>query len=132
MLRDPHPPRRFSRTALALALTALALSALGIAALAAGQTFRFRAAATRVIVDVLVLDDDGNPVPGLTADDFELFEDGEPQRVASLDVVDWQRYELGETVPEAAPAAPDPAPAAAGNASPRRFVIVFNRRGATR
>ena len=103
---------------------------------AQAQTFRFRAAATRVIVDVLVLDGDGNPVSGLTADDFELFEDGESQRVASLDVVDWEQYELGEAVPvdaEAAPpAAPEPeaADAGTGNASPRRFVIVFNRRRA--
>ena len=130
MLRDPRPSRRLSLAGLALVLTALALSAVGIAALAAGQTFRFRAAATRVIVDVLVLDNDGNPVSGLTAGDFELFEDDEPQRVASLDVVDWQRYELGEAVPVDTPAAPDPEPAAAGNASPRRFVLVFNRRGA--
>ena len=98
---------------------------------AQAQTFRFRAAATRVIVDVLVLDGDGRPVPGLTADDFELSEDGEPQRVASLDVVDWEQYELGEAIPEVAkPAAPELEAAGAGNASPRRFVIVFNRRGA--
>lgn len=102
---------------------------------ASGQSFRFRAAATRVIVDVLVLDGDGNPVPGLTADDFELFEDGAPQRVASLDVVDWERYQLGEAVETAAPgaapaAAPAPQVADPGNVSPRRFVLVFNRRRA--
>ena len=114
----------------------LIVLAVGVAAAAAGQTFRFRAAATRVIVDVLVLDDDGNPVPGLTAADFELFEDGEPQRVASLDVVDWERYALGEAVAAeaepAAAAAPDleVTEAPTGNASPRRFVIVFNRRRA--
>ena len=110
------------------------LAAAGLAlvsTLVAAQTFRFRAAATRVIVDVLVLDDDGNPVPGLTPGDFELFEDGEPQRVASLDVVDWERYELGEAVPADTEAmAPDLETAETGNASPRRFVIVFNRRGA--
>lgn len=112
------------------------LAAVIAAAAATGQTFRFRAAATRVIVDVLVLDDDGNPVPGLTPDDFELFEDGEPQRVASLDVVDWERYELGDSVPAEAEPAPAAAPdleatdAGTGNVSPRRFVIVFNRRRA--
>ncbi len=100
-----------------------------LSCLAVAQTFRFRAATTRVIVDVLVLDDDGTPVSGLTADDFELSEDGEPQRVASIDVVDWQRYELGEALPAETPAI-DLEPADAGNASPRRFVIVFNRRGA--
>jgi VWFA-related protein len=108
------------------------LAAVGIALLStlvAAQTFRFRAATTRVIVDVLVLDGDGNPVPDLAADDFELLEDGETQRVASIDVVDWERYELGDAIPEEAAVA-DLEPADAGNASPRRFVIVFNRRGA--
>ncbi len=129
MLRNPHPAKILRGRRLACGLILLA-AVIGAAA-AAAQTFRFRAAATRVIVDVLVLDDDGQPVPGLTAGDFELFEDGEPQRVASLEVVDWERYELGEAIPEAAePAAPELETADAGNTSPRRFVIVFNRRGA--
>ena len=106
MLRKPDPVKTLRGTRLACGL--IVLGAVIAAAAAAGQTFRFRAAATRVIVDVLVLDDDGNPVPGLTPDDFELFEDGEPQRVASLDVVDWERYQLGEAVPAEA----EPAPAA--------------------
>ncbi len=119
-----------SRRAFGLVLAA-AIGMVLPATAAQAQTFRFRAAATRVIVDVLVLDGDGRPVPGLTPDDFELAEDGEPQRVASLDVVDWERYELGEAIPEAVePAAPELETAGAGNASPRRFVIVFNRRGA--
>ncbi|MDE3263161.1 MAG: VWA domain-containing protein [Acidobacteriota bacterium] len=114
-----------------LACGLIVLGAVLAAAAAAGQTFRFRAAATRVIVDVLVLDGDGNPVPGLSPGDFELFEDGEEQRVASLDVVDWERYELGEAVPDdVPPPAPELEADDAGNASPRRFVIVFNRRGA--
>ena len=134
MARRPHVRLLIGRVSATRSRRAL-LAAVGLALLStlvAAQTFRFRAATTRVIVDVLVLDDDGNPVPGLTADDFELFEDGEPQRVASLDVVDWQRYKLGEAVPEeAGPVAPDLVETAdAGNASPRRFVIVFNRRRA--
>ena len=124
------PSLRSSDTRLGLALIAAGVVTAAIAGAAGGQTFRFRAAATRVIVDVLVLDDDGIPVAGLSADDFELIEDGEPQRVASIDVVDWQRYELGESIPEEAAVAPDPETADAGNASPRRFVLVFNRRGA--
>lgn len=134
MLRNPHPAQILRGKRLVCGL--IALAAVIAAAAAAGQTFRFRAAATRVIVDVLVLDDDGNPVSGLTAGDFELFEDGEPQRVASLDVVDWERYELDEAMPVEAEPAPAAAPdvetagTGAGNASPRRFVIVFNRRRA--
>ena len=129
MLRKPDSVKTLRGTRLACGL--IVLGAVLAAAAAAGQTFRFRAAATRVIVDVLVLDGDGNPVPGLSPGDFELFEDGEEQRVASLDVVDWERYELGEAVPDdIPPLAPELEAADAGNASPRRFVIVFNRRGA--
>lgn len=123
----PAPGPKTKKLAAGLIAVAAVMAGITVAA----QTFRFRAATTRVIVDVLVLDDDGLPVPGLTADDFELLEDGEPQRVASIDVVDWERYELGEAVPEEAePAAPELEAADAGNQSPRRFVIVFNRRGA--
>ena len=129
MLRKPDPVKTLRGTRLACGL--IVLGAVLAAAAATGQTFRFRAAATRVIVDVLVLDSGGNPVPGLSPGDFELFEDGEEQRVASLDVVDWERYELGEAVPDdVPPLAPELEAADAGNVSPRRFVIVFNRRGA--
>ena len=129
MLRKPDSVKTLRGTRLACGL--IVLGAVLATAAATGQTFRFRAAATRVIVDVLVLDGDGNPVPGLSPGDFELFEDGEEQRVASLDVVDWERYELGEAVPDdIPPMAPELEAADAGNASPRRFVIVFNRRGA--
>ena len=142
MFLNHLPPRSSFRFALSAGLLAFAVSggaspaptSRAAAGSAAGQAFRFRAAATRVIVDVLVLDRDGNPVPGLTAADFELFEDGEPQRVASLDVVDWERYELDGAVeaaaPEAGAAEADLEAAPVGNVSPRRFVIVFNRRRA--
>ena len=44
----------------------------------------FRAAVTRVEVGALVLDRDGAPVPGLTAADFEVLENGVPQVVKSF------------------------------------------------
>ncbi len=40
----------------------------------------------RVVVDVVVTDDHGHPVPGLTAADFHLFEDGKPQSIRQFDV----------------------------------------------
>jgi VWFA-related protein len=43
----------------------------------------------RVIVDVVVTDANGKPVPGLTRDEFSIAEDGKPQRVLSFDVHDF-------------------------------------------
>src|SRR5262245_21496796 len=42
---------------------------------------------TRLVqVSVVVHDKDGKPVAGLTADDFQLFEDGKPQVIESFTV----------------------------------------------
>lgn len=105
-----------------------ALSLLAVAAPAAGQGFRFRADATRVLVDALVLDAAGDPIPGLRAADFRLFEDGAEQRIASVEVV-------GAGPPFAPGSGPLPSAATDRSAAdrgptPRRFVIVFNRRQA--
>lgn len=40
----------------------------------------------RVVVDVVVTDDHGHAVPGLTADDFRIFEDGKPQATRQFEV----------------------------------------------
>ena len=61
----------------------------------------------RVMVDALVLDQEGNPVPGLTAADFDLTFDGREQAFTDFRAVG----------PEAA-------------SEPRRFIIIVNRRGA--
>ena len=37
-----------------------------------------------VLLDVVVSDGNGNPITGLTEDDFRVFEDGKPQKVASF------------------------------------------------
>ena len=47
----------------------------------------FRAEVNFVEVDAIVTDEDGNFVTGLTADDFEVFEDGELQDVTNLSEV---------------------------------------------
>ena len=38
-----------------------------------------------VLVDVVVTDNKGQPVPGLRKEDFEVLEDGKPQTIASFD-----------------------------------------------
>jgi VWFA-related protein len=47
----------------------------------------FRAGANIVRVDATVVDGKGNPVPSLTADDFEIREDGVPQTISSFKFV---------------------------------------------
>jgi len=56
-----------------------------------------------VNVDVYVTDRDGNPVTGLTAGDFEVFDDGEPVEVSNFYAVENGR--------PTAPAVPEPAAA---------------------
>lgn len=41
-----------------------------------------------VEVDTVVIDEAGNPVIGLTVDDFELFDEGQPQKIAAFSFVD--------------------------------------------
>jgi len=76
-----------------------------------------------VTVDAVVLDKHGEPVEGLTADEFEVEEDGRPQTIASFEAV---------ALPESA-AAPAPTPSrvstnvARPERQPRRtFVVVFD------
>ena len=48
------------------------------------QTPTFRGGVELVQVDVYVTDEDGKPVTGLTADDFEVFEDGKRQIITTF------------------------------------------------
>jgi len=54
---------------------------------AQGQTSRFAASATAIIVDVVVRNRQGAPVTDLRLEDFELLEDGVPQTIADLTAV---------------------------------------------
>ena len=48
----------------------------------------FRSGINFIRVDVIVTDDDGNPVTDLEVDDFEVLEDGEPQDVESFQLIE--------------------------------------------
>ena len=48
----------------------------------------FRSGINFIRVDVIVTDDDGNPVTDLEVGDFEVFEDGEPQTIESFQLVE--------------------------------------------
>jgi VWFA-related protein len=52
----------------------------------------------RVIVDVVVSDANGKPVPGLAASDFSISEDGNPQTIRSFDVHDFDL--LSDSLPK--------------------------------
>jgi VWFA-related protein len=86
------------------------------------QVPRFRAGVNAVLVDVVVIDADGQPITGLAAEDFQVFEDGVPQTVATFDVTDWTSY-----VGERTSGAPREG---AVNTYPRRFIFLLNRQGA--
>ena len=48
----------------------------------------FQSEVNLIEVDATVTDVEGNTVVGLTADDFEVFDDGEPQKIAAFSFVD--------------------------------------------
>ncbi|HTV00744.1 MAG TPA: VWA domain-containing protein [Luteitalea sp.] len=98
------------------------------------------AGVTAVVVDLVVRDRKGLPVTNLTADDFEVLEDGVPQPVGSFRLPMAQaipaspsagptRQQAGPAVPTRPAAPPPPANAAAPNARAASSVValVFDR-----
>jgi VWFA-related protein len=104
----------------------------------AAQQPTFRTGTRLIVQTVTVKDRDGKPIEGLTAKDFVVTEDGEPQTVA---FVEYQRVDgsrepqpavSAASVPAAAAPEPSPAPAAPGAAQAldaryrdRRLVILY-------
>lgn len=104
------------RTRALLALGACAMLALtGVSA----QQPTFRSSANLVEVTVIVRDANGNFVPDLTVDDFEITEDGKPQRVQTLYVA----RAPGTNVTAASSGAPD---ASGARAAERAFLFLFD------
>ena len=95
-----------------------------VAAPAAGEEEprAFGAQIEQVIVDAVVIDEKGNPVPGITEDDLVVLEDGVRQEIVSFEAV---------RLPDEPTAAPPPPPRVSTNATVaaqrgRVFVIVFD------
>jgi VWFA-related protein len=105
-------------------LASLLVLAAAAAFPARPQTFEGAAQVVSVEVPVNVVARDGQPVRGLTADDFEIFDGGERQKVASFEVVDLKNLRKGAGTPasSATPAAPDDLRAAAR----RHFLLLFD------
>lgn len=58
------------------------------------QSPRFSASTAAVVVDVVVRDESGRPLPGLGAGDFDVYEDGARQRITSFEFVDLSQRPL--------------------------------------
>ncbi|MFA6958131.1 MAG: VWA domain-containing protein [Thermoanaerobaculia bacterium] len=109
------------RVALRLALLLASLQA--IAAMPARAQFVERVEVAVANVDVVVTDRDGNPIRGLTKDDFELYEEGKLQAITNFSVVDSASpASSGSTA--ASPEAPVSQSADARAAQPR-LVLLF-------
>ena len=108
------------------------IPALFVAAALFAQELKFEASSQLVVVNVTVKAKDGNPVTGLTKDDFRVFEDGKP---VSLSVFEYQELskELLAPIPipksAALPPAPlsldDPEPAPKPSYRDKRLLVLF-------
>lgn len=91
-----HRLRALSLRAICLVTAFLACAALGAApARKPAETFSGSATTTLIEVPVNIVDRDGNPVRGLTAADFELWEDGQPQAIDGLETIDLASFAPG-------------------------------------
>jgi VWFA-related protein len=127
MRASPGAVPRGTLVALA-AVAALALLGLAMAVQAqAPAPPSFPTQAEAITVDVVVLDRDGQPVRGLTREDFTLLEDGRPQAIVGFEA----RHAPEPAVP--AQAAPLPEERVATNAAPatpgRTFVVLLDDQG---
>jgi VWFA-related protein len=110
------------RIARALVLAAGVFVPLAFSQEGQRQVPTFRTGVNAVLVDVVVIDGGGQPIDGLAAEDFQVFEDEVPQTIATFDVTDWMSY-VGERTAAGSPEG-------RVNTYPRRFLFVLNRQGA--
>lgn len=83
-LRSSRPARVAALVSVAFVL----LLAVPAAQESSQQPPVFRGGIDAVSVDVIVTDSDGRPVTDLTAEDFEIFEEGDPQTVSTFRLVE--------------------------------------------
>ena len=81
---------------------------------------------TAIVVDVVVRDKQGNPMAGLTADDFQIFEDGVRQDVGSMTAVTKPPV-TAPTTPTKLTASPTEPAGEAAKKAPEVMALVFDR-----
>lgn len=103
---------------IALASLALLLTASQFSAQFRDEKSSVREEAKAVLIEVPVnvIDRDGNPVEGLTAQDFEVYDDGKKQPITGFEILDQRR-----PIPKPAPGEPPIHPAAR-----RHFLLLFD------
>ena len=103
-------------------VAALCVAAAAALAQDAPPRFQDTVSAERVVVDVHVIDNAGNPVLGLSASDFTLHVDGRPVPIESLEWIAAGPPPVAAPpgIPEEGGAGPTAAPAAAG-----RVIVLF-------
>jgi VWFA-related protein len=104
-------------------VTLCGMVGLAVAASALGQTAEFheQVTAERVVVDVRVIDNVGNPIRDLGPDDFRVWVDG---TAVALESVDWISQDTAARAPVAA--LPDEPPEATRfGPAPGRLIVLF-------
>lgn len=113
----PLAPSTVTRLLIAAALIATPTLARTPEPAAEGPRFEEAAEVVEVQIPVHVLDRDGHPVRGLTAEDFTVFDGGRRQEVVAFRVADLQVSETAQL-----PAEEEPVPSAAR----RHFLLLFD------
>jgi VWFA-related protein len=108
---------------IAAALLALTLSAPAFAQQPVTETIEVRV----TNIDVIVTDRAGNPIPGLTKEDFEIIESGKPQTITNFYEVRGEAAAAPGTPAAQAPGTPSTAEAttAAPTSATRRRILVY-------
>ena len=115
----PFPLLRFSPLLLILPLAAAAAPTK-----TKPPTFEETSQVVSVEVPVNIVGRDGEPVRGLTADDFEVYDGGSQQKITSFEVVDLKALE--KETPEPAFAEGTRAPVELRPAARRHFLLLFD------
>ena len=123
-MRDPSPFRPPSRNLLPLLAVLLAAMAAAVPARAQTPTFEGSSQVVAVEVPVNVVGRDGEPVRGLTAADFEVYDGNDRQKITAFETIDLKTL---EAPPAAGPGAPAAAPPVELTSAARRhFLLLFD------